>query len=110
MTKQAMSALLKRHGIDSEALTEYKEHRADLLAGIQRTILGHMDEDRLKKASAKDLTVAYGILYDKERLERGLSTQNTAVLMASAVMAADEQASKKSAASEPISNLSDSYM
>ena len=55
----------------------YKDLRADILAELQRKILGKCDLRTLKIGDAKDLkdaTLAYGILYDKERLERGQAT------------------------------------
>ena len=54
----------------------FKQNRADILANIQLKALSAVTEPKLKKASAKDLVISAGILYDKERLERGLSTEN----------------------------------
>lgn len=52
------------------------DHRADILANLQMKILSHVDDDRLKKAPAGSLVLAACQLYDKERLERGQSTEN----------------------------------
>ena len=54
----------------------YKSNRADILANAQLKILTQLDQPRLKKAGLRDLVVSAGIHYDKERLERGLSSQN----------------------------------
>lgn len=54
----------------------YKEHRADILSHAQLRMLSNMTDAKLKKASARDLVISTGVLYDKERLERGLSTGN----------------------------------
>jgi hypothetical protein len=35
-----------------------------------------MTHDKLQKANAATLSIAYGVFYDKERLELGKSTQN----------------------------------
>jgi len=61
-----------------EEVNVYKDHRADILAGIQARLLSHLDDDRLAKASAYQLVGSMGLLYDKERLERGMSTANLA--------------------------------
>lgn len=53
----------------------YKEHRADILSHAQLRILSNVTESKLKKSSARDLIVSAGILYDKERIERGGSTE-----------------------------------
>jgi len=79
---------------EMQALGQFKEHRADVLAvlhsknvGIQERILDAMDEGFIsalkgeqKSRVLRDLTVAAGIGYDKERLERGQTTQNLGVL------------------------------
>jgi hypothetical protein len=39
-------------------------------------MLNNVTDAKLKKSSARDLVVSAAILYDKERLERGMSTAN----------------------------------
>ena len=58
------------------------DNRADILAHIQMKLLSELDDDRLKKAPAGSLVLAACQLYDKERLERGMSTANLASLTA----------------------------
>lgn len=53
----------------------YKKHRADVLATIQHQALGHMTPEKLEACSAPQLMMVAGIAYDKERLERGMSTE-----------------------------------
>ena len=60
----------------------YQDHRADILSHLQVKLLANVDEARLKKASAYQLIGSMGLLYDKERIERGLSTANLSMLMA----------------------------
>jgi hypothetical protein len=48
----------------------------------------------MKRASAKECAIVLGVAYDKQRLERGLSTTNAAVVLASAVLEADRIASE----------------
>ncbi len=54
-------------------------HRAEILAEMQRKLMnlshGCSPKDR------KDLSVAFGIYYDKERLERGKSTENQSIVI-----------------------------
>ena len=59
-------------------LKSFKEGRADILAFHQSEILKQLTTEKLKKAQARDLTTMFGIFYDKERLERGESTENIA--------------------------------
>ena len=73
---------LKRIGLDGDGsnhLKTYKAHRAEILASQQLRILESLTDEKLSKASARDLAIVFGTLYDKERLERGKSTQNTSV-------------------------------
>jgi DNA invertase Pin-like site-specific DNA recombinase len=60
----------------------YKKNRADLLALDQATYRSHITKEKLEKASAKDLELMRCMAYDKERLERGESTENVAVIYA----------------------------
>ena len=73
----------------------YQDHRADILANLQLKLLSHLDEARLRKASAYQLVGSAGLLYDKERIERGLSTANLSMLMADieAIRGRDKNAS-----------------
>lgn len=80
VTKNAIWEGFRSAGLgDMEGLTEFKANRGDVLADIQKRVLAALDDDKLKSASARDLATLFGILYDKERLERGQSTQNTSV-------------------------------
>jgi IS30 family transposase len=58
----------------------YKQMRADILAEKQRQLL--MQSNRRTPKEQLSLITAMGICYDKERLERGMSTSNTAMLHA----------------------------
>ena len=65
---------LQTAGVTS--LRDYKKNRADFFAATQSRMLNNITEEDMKKASLSQKVVAAGILYDKERLERDLSTQN----------------------------------
>ena len=81
-SRQLVHQVLNRYGIDPNHARDYKEHRADILAGLQSKILNCIDDEKLKKAPAGTLTLMACQLYDKERLERDLSTSNVASVMA----------------------------
>jgi hypothetical protein len=77
-TKQAIHKAIKPL-LPSPATDYYKVNRADILAGLQVKMLTQVDPHRLKKLSARDAIISAGVLYDKERLERGQSTANISV-------------------------------
>ena len=76
---EAIHKDIKAFIADQEVTKSYKEHRADILAGLQVKTLTNLDDTRLKAASALQLVTATGILYDKERLERGQTSANIGV-------------------------------
>jgi hypothetical protein len=53
----------------------FQNHRADILSNLQLKLLSNLDDKRIKGMHGRDLVVSAGILYDKERLERGQSTE-----------------------------------
>ena len=75
VTTQAVHQRLKQF-LPTEETELFKKNRADILATAQLKIITQIDQPKLKKAGLRDLVVSAGILYDKERLERGLSSQN----------------------------------
>ena len=64
-------------GIDY--LPAIREHRADLFTVVGHGLVESIGEDVIKDASLLQRVTAMGILYDKERLERGQSTSNVSV-------------------------------
>ena len=76
---------LRRYGIEREHVEQYKRHRADILAGIQSDAVGVYfglsAEDKRKMMMRRGL-IDMGIAYDKERLERDLSTANVVNVIA----------------------------
>ena len=57
-------------------LDRFKKHRADLLTLKQADILRSITDKDIREASLLQRATTLGILHDKERLERGLSTSN----------------------------------
>jgi hypothetical protein len=78
ISNQAVHQCLKRYGIEVNHTQTYKEHRADVLAGMQAKLLSYVDDEKIQKAPMGSIVLAACQLYDKERLERDLSTSNTA--------------------------------
>ena len=58
----------------------YVDHRADILSNTQLRLLANLDDAKMQQMTGKDLVVSAAVLYDKERLERGMSTANLASL------------------------------
>jgi hypothetical protein len=58
------------------SLETFKKHRADIMAGKGAELLNSLTPDEIKKIPPGSRLTGYGILYDKERLERGESTSN----------------------------------
>jgi len=66
---------LQQYGITKERVDAYKLHRAEILAGIQSRVLSSITDEDIKQASLMQRMASVGIAYDKERIERGLSTE-----------------------------------
>lgn len=79
---QHVHQTLARYGIDANRLEEWKKHRADIIAGKAEAILTSIDAADIKAMPVGQRLMGFGILYDKERLERGQSTVNLAQLVA----------------------------
>lgn len=73
-TSEALvTQVLERYGLERNTVESYKNHRGDILAGLQDKILQSINEDAIKGMPVGQRVMSYGILYDKERLERGLA-------------------------------------
>ncbi len=58
-----------------ERLKDFKKNRADILAHLQSKLINNISEDDVQKAPLGTKVLAMCQLYDKERLERGQSTE-----------------------------------
>jgi len=58
--------------------TEFRANRAFLLSNLQHRIINSITPADIQKANLRDKIISAGILFDKERLEMGLSTSNIA--------------------------------
>ena len=65
-SKQAVSQLLKRHGLEVGTIEAFKSGKADILHSKQKLILDSITEAEVAKMkNVRDKAVAFGILYDK---------------------------------------------
>jgi len=62
---------LQRYGINRRALNDYKNHRADVFAGLGMRLITSVTDADIKKAPMGTRVLAAAQLYDKEQLERG---------------------------------------
>ena len=60
-------------------LDRFRNHKADILAIHQQRLLSGITAAKLKSAPLGALTLSFAQLYDKERLERGQSTENISI-------------------------------
>ena len=58
-----------------ERLKDYKKHRADILSHLGSQLINNISHEDIQKAPLGTKVLAYCQLYDKERLERGQSTE-----------------------------------
>lgn len=80
--KSTLHEALGRYGISVDRVRAYQQHRADVMSAIQERMAEQvlsMPDARLAK-EALPLMSSLGIAYDKERLERGQSTANVALV------------------------------
>lgn len=65
------SARVRFRKVEKEinGVARYKEYRSDILAIHQKRILDNISGEDIKKASLKDKTIAFGVLFDKEKMQ-----------------------------------------
>lgn len=90
ITKQAVHERCQKHGVlSANSLKLFKNNKATILEAKQAQVLYFLDQDSIKSMSGLQKTTAFGILYDKLRLERNESTANVAHLHAAAAKNAE---------------------
>lgn len=62
-------------------MDHFKINKADLFAIEQMEYLDHITEEKLQKTSARDLAAMAKMAWEKERVERGESVDNVAVIV-----------------------------
>lgn len=74
---------------------EIEKQLSDMFLDTSKRALRAISDDKLEKSGARDLGILAGICIDKSRLISGASTENIAVIMATAVIEAGKQWKKK---------------
>lgn len=74
---------LRRYGIDSNHLKEWKNNKADILSGLQHKLLVSITDEDIKKAPLGSRVLAAAQLFDKERIETGKSVSNIQMIHSS---------------------------
>jgi hypothetical protein len=78
-SKTTVNHHLRNHRTDIKGLKYFKQNKADILALYQKKLLYSITTDDIKKMPAGTKITGAAILFDKERLLRGESTENIAV-------------------------------
>jgi hypothetical protein len=73
------AAVIKRkkkipEGIITPDVETFRQERANIFASIQQALLRYITPDKLKHASLQQIGTLFGIMYDKERLEKNQAT------------------------------------
>jgi hypothetical protein len=76
--RSTVSKILARYSIDHTQVKDFRDNRGDILAGLQHRIVTSITDADIQKAPMGSRVLAVAQLYDKERLERDLSTANLA--------------------------------
>lgn len=74
--KQTIHERLESVGYSPESLDNFIKHRGDVLAHFQSKLLNSLTPEAINEMYPHQRVLSAAILYDKERLERGKSTQN----------------------------------
>lgn len=78
--KQNIHSRLRTIGYCQSNLINFKKNKSDVLEFLQSKLLNSVDSDSIQKSSLLQRTTAFGILYDKQRLEDGKSTDNVNIV------------------------------
>jgi hypothetical protein len=72
----SITNIVREFEANRELVEYYKKNRADILTHDQMLYRSYITPEKLEKASARELELMRAIAFDKERLERGQSTEN----------------------------------
>lgn len=79
VTKQAIHSRFQAYGLANHSLGHYITNRADIFAWMQSRFLFSLSDADIKRMTPARRVWCMGVLYDKERLERGMSTENLSI-------------------------------
>ena len=66
-------------GVNQSVIEQLKKSKSAKFEALQHRFMDAIDGDKIKNASLSQLIVGTGIIYDKQRLEEGKSTENHAM-------------------------------
>jgi hypothetical protein len=96
VSKTAIINRLKGFNMPDPITVEaYKKNRADLLAYDQARYRKNITDEKLKKTPAVQLETMRCMAYDKERLERGQSTENVGYTVITGTLAELEERERR---------------
>ena len=72
---------LQTYGLIKKDVDHYISNRAAILAGMQHRLLSSITDADIKKTPVGSRVLAAAQLYDKERLERGLSNNDQPIMV-----------------------------
>lgn len=77
------AAIIKRRdmlpeGILAKDIDTFRRKRADVFARVQQIMLQYITPAKMERASLSQLILAFGLMYDKERMEQGKPTEHVA--------------------------------
>ena len=98
--RSTVTRTLAQYGGDYGIVKQFKAHRADIFAAMQERLVASCTAAEINKATLMQRMASVGILYDKERIERGLSDQGTAPLVVIQIRAASAPAQSGSIVGE----------
>lgn len=78
-SKQAVQQLLARHLPYLDVVDEIRKTRADILTAKGIELLLSLTVEDIKKMPPGSRAMAFGLFFDKERLERDQSTENVSI-------------------------------
>ena len=76
VSRNTVDKALGKASIFNEETELFRDQRGDILDSKVALILKAIDTKKVSEAKLRDLAVSAGILFDKSRLESGLSTSN----------------------------------
>jgi predicted DNA-binding protein YlxM (UPF0122 family) len=97
VTKQAIQSALSKLIPQKDSIEPFKKHRSDIFANTQMKMLNayhNLTDDEQKELVKRRGLVDMGIIYDKERIESGKSTDNIALVLDSVQQIRAMQVSK----------------
>lgn len=77
--KQTVYQRFDEAGLVDRSYQHFVANRADIFAWLQSRLLFSLSDDDIKKMTPDRRVWCMGVLYDKERLERGMSTENLSI-------------------------------